>query len=215
MLRFQNKIFGGGQVSDSPFGERADAAKVEQAMTLLALSHTPLEQQMYAAMLAEVSKKHTRLGAFGTRDLMILTGLTSFGSIKRVRNGLLKKLSIERQETIDEGEPSRVQETVYRVFSPVEIFDRRRAAGLDPYPKDVEAHGASAAYGQAIERLLERHNLSRRETQVALCCAEGLTNAEIGKKLVLREQTVKFHLRHVYIKVGVRRRAELISRLLM
>lgn len=58
------------------------------------------------------------------------------------------------------------------------------------------------------------YDLSRREAQVALCCAEGLTNAEIGDRLCITEQTVKFHMRHLFIKFGVRRRGELISRLL-
>jgi DNA-binding CsgD family transcriptional regulator len=44
---------------------------------------------------------------------------------------------------------------------------------------------------------------------------EGLTNAEIGLRLLVSEQTVKFHLRHIFIKFGVKRRAELISRLLL
>jgi len=48
-----------------------------------------------------------------------------------------------------------------------------------------------------------------------LCCAEGLTNAEIGARLLITEQTVKFHLRNIFVKFGVKRRAELISRLLM
>jgi DNA-binding CsgD family transcriptional regulator len=57
--------------------------------------------------------------------------------------------------------------------------------------------------------------LSRREAQVALCCVEGLTNAEIGTRLSVTEQTVKFHLRNIFVKFKVKRRAELISRLLM
>ncbi|OLE51090.1 MAG: hypothetical protein AUG51_24820 [Acidobacteria bacterium 13_1_20CM_3_53_8] len=65
-----------------------------------------------------------------------------------------------------------------------------------------------------MERVVGLNNLSRREAQVALCCAEGLTNAEIGDKLHVTEQTVKFHLRHIFVKFGVKRRAELVSRLL-
>jgi len=41
-----------------------------------------------------------------------------------------------------------------------------------------------------------------------------MTNAQIGDRLCISEQTVKFHLRHIFIKYGVKRRAELISRLL-
>jgi len=66
----------------------------------------------------------------------------------------------------------------------------------------------------AINRIAERKDLSRREAEVALCCAEGLTNVEIGKRLYISEQTVKFHLRHIFVKYGVRRRTELISQLL-
>ena len=70
-------------------------------------------------------------------------------------------------------------------------------------------------FERAIKRVVANNNLSRREAQVALCCVEGLTNAEIGNRLSVSEQTVKFHLRHIFIKFGVQRRAELISRLLM
>ena len=71
------------------------------------------------------------------------------------------------------------------------------------------------SFERVIQRVVENKNLSRREAQVALCCVEGLTNAEIGLRLLVSEQTVKFHLRHIFIKFGVKRRAELISRLLL
>ncbi|HCX28418.1 MAG TPA: hypothetical protein DHU55_01390 [Blastocatellia bacterium] len=48
-----------------------------------------------------------------------------------------------------------------------------------------------------------------------MCCVQGLTNAEIGSRLLVTEQTVKFHLRRIFVKFGVKRRAELISRLLL
>jgi len=215
MLPLQPKEPGANQIDNSPFGGPDEPTKGALAMTLLALSHAPLEHQLYLAMLAQVSGTPPHVGAFSARDLMIRTGLNSFSALRRARAGLIKKLSIELHDTTDNCDPLHTQETVYLVFSPSEILTRRRVAGLEPYPKNVAAHEASAAFGHAIERLLERHNLSRRETEVALCCAEGLTNAEIGRKLSIKEQTVKFHLRHVYIKFGVKRRAELISRLLM
>ena len=67
--------------------------------------------------------------------------------------------------------------------------------------------------GQAVRRVIDVGSLSRREAQVALCCAQGLTNAEIGIRLQVSEQTVKFHLRNIFVKFGVKRRAELVSRL--
>ena len=73
---------------------------------------------------------------------------------------------------------------------------------------------AITVFEKALVRIIENARLSRREAQVALRCAEGLTNAEIGRKLDVTEQTVKFHLRHIFVKFGVKRRTELISRLL-
>jgi DNA-binding CsgD family transcriptional regulator len=67
---------------------------------------------------------------------------------------------------------------------------------------------------QAIECVTDFHGLSRREAQVALCCVEGLTNIEIGGRLHISEQTVKYHLRHIFVKYKVKRRTELVSRLL-
>ena len=99
-----------------------------------------------------------------------------------------------------------------------EVMARRKEAGgtvLTPYPQHSTGANGAHIFDRAIERVAENSTLSRREAQVALCCVEGLTNAEIGKRLSVSEQTVKFHLRHIFIKFGVKRRAELISRLLM
>ena len=73
--------------------------------------------------------------------------------------------------------------------------------------------GGSAVLGRAIKRVIDVESLSRREAQVTLCCAQGLTNAEIGIRLQVSEQTVKFHLRNIFVKFGVKRRTELVSRL--
>src|ERR687884_604962 len=84
--------------------------------------------------------------------------------------------------------------------------------GMGSYTTLRRARGE--AFVPARERVVNGYDRSRREAQVALCCAEGLTNAEIGDRLCITEQTVKFHMRHLFIKFGVRRRAELISKLL-
>jgi len=185
-----------------------------EAMTLLALSHTPAEHRLYQAMWAEVTRAGTRVGTFSVRSMMTLTGLRSYSTIRRGLAGLIKKLSIEHQKVAGHPATSERRMGVYLVYCPEEIFARRLAAGLMPYPREVQAYQGNTAYRLAMGRVIEQHDLSRREAQVALCCAEGLTNAEIGEKLYISEETVKFHLRHVFIKFKVKRRTELVSLLL-
>jgi len=182
-------------------------------MGLLALSHTPIEHELYQAMLAETQAGGRRAAAFSLRHLMELTGLTSYSTVRRALRGLLMKLSIESQT--EPGDGKRVGGATFFIYHPEEIFDRRLSSGLAPFPKEAEGFEKSSSNSFAIKRIVQNQSLSRREAQVALLCMRGLTNAEIGQRLLVSEQTVKFHLRHIFIKFGVRRRGELISMLLM
>ncbi len=197
-----------------PFGWAQHSPSGGNEMALLALSHTPVEHSLYGAMLAETRSAGTRIASFSTRRLMEITGVRSYSAARRGVCGLLDKLSIEQHAVAGDGASDPRLGKVYLVFTPEEIFARRRARGLQPHPVEGQALERSRPFGGAIERLAGRYDLSRREAQVALCCVEGLSNAEIGERLFIGEQTVKFHLRHVFIKFGVRKRAELISRLL-
>ena len=192
-------------------GEAYGSLEGENARAILSLSHTPMEEKLYCAMLKETVARGVSIGAFSIRRLMLLTGHTSYSTIRRARSGLIQKLSIEGLEK-REGVASR--ERYFRVFLPVEIFARRQRAGLIPYPKEIEAYRNPSARSDVLERLAGQFHLSRREAQVALICAEGKTNADIGARLGVSTETVKFHLRNIFAKFGVRRRTELISRLL-
>ena len=186
------------------------------AMALLALSHSPVEHLLYEALLAATGGEFaSRVGSFSLRQLLGLTGLGSYSTLRRARAGLVAKLSIDcKRAAGDDGSPESGAGSFYLVYGPQEVFERRRAAGLEPYPKEIRGHADGAGFAPALERVVNGYNLSRREAQVALCCAEGLTNAEIGARLFVTEQTVKFHMRHLFVKFGVKRRGELISRLL-
>lgn len=203
-----------------------ESAGGEQAGAKLMLSHTPAEHQLYRMMLDEVAAARTRVCAFSLRQFMTFTRLPNYSAIRRGLNGLINKRSIERYKVVG-GVDSRWPMTVYFIFTPDEVIERRasmyrssggRSSGAatdyaigDDEP---EMFSGDAAISRAIDRLAEHNALSRREAQVALCCAKGLTNSEIGKRLFISEQTVKFHLRHIFVKYGVRRRTELISQLL-
>ena len=208
-----------------PLGEKFDHPANEVSLALVALSHTPVERRLYAAMLAALpagingnEQAENYLAderpVFTVRALMDLTGIVSLSTIRRGLEGLVTKFSIERQVKAN-GNGTRDHTSAYRVFPPEQVIARREARGMKSYAKGIDSGFGGRAFERVIQRVVENKNLSRREAQVALCCVEGLTNAEIGLRLMVSEQTVKFHLRHIFIKFGVRRRAELISRLLL
>jgi len=52
--------------------------------------------------------------------------------------------------------------------------------------------------------------LTKREEQIAHMVAEGLPNLEISSKLGVKAHTVKNHLFHIYEKLGISNRVELV-----
>jgi DNA-binding NarL/FixJ family response regulator len=52
--------------------------------------------------------------------------------------------------------------------------------------------------------------LSVREREVYDLLCEGLTNAQIAKRLFIEPSTVKVHVHHVFDKVGIRSRTALV-----
>lgn len=52
-----------------------------------------------------------------------------------------------------------------------------------------------------------------RELQIAELVAQGMTNAEIGAQLWIRQNSVKQALKRMFCKLNVSARAELVARL--
>ena len=90
-------------------------------MALVSLSHTATEQQLYAAMLAEIAAVGTRVATFTTRRLMKLTGIQGYSTVRRGVHGLVNKLSIERQRVAGHNGGNHPL-MVYLVFTPEEIL---------------------------------------------------------------------------------------------
>jgi DNA-binding NarL/FixJ family response regulator len=71
----------------------------------------------------------------------------------------------------------------------------------------------------ALKRTLESHAqiarvehlLTRREIEVMLKVADGVSNKEVGSQLNISEGTVKIHLHSIYHKVGVSNRTSLAN----
>ncbi|MFC6148088.1 MULTISPECIES: AAA family ATPase [Mumia] len=92
----------------------------------------------------------------------------------------------------------------------VATFDRLTAA-----PWAEQASAELAASGERVQRRAvgAEQPLTPQEIQVARLLGDGRTTREAAAALFLSPKTVEYHLRHVYIKLGISTRAELAARL--
>ncbi len=65
---------------------------------------------------------------------------------------------------------------------------------------------------EAFRRFLEL-GLTRREAEIAVQVCKGLSNKEIGLELNISEATVKKHISHIFEKLDVEKRQEIMERL--
>jgi DNA-binding NarL/FixJ family response regulator len=73
------------------------------------------------------------------------------------------------------------------------------------------AHGRTSFPPTLLERLTERpdaRGLSSRQMEVLEELAKGRSNEEIARRLFISTNTVKFHLRAIYERLGVHNRVE-------
>ncbi|MDX9862970.1 MAG: LuxR C-terminal-related transcriptional regulator [Rhodospirillales bacterium] len=78
-------------------------------------------------------------------------------------------------------------------FSPRAIGSRDRAEGDAPATQGLAAH---------------RRQLTARQREVLMALRSGASNKEIGRKLSIREDTVKVHLRSIFQQLGVKNRTQ-------
>jgi len=105
---------------------------------------------------------------------------------------------------------------------------RRQRAGIDAREQlrtahrmfeamGMEAFAARArrelqASGETVRKRTSatRHTeLTAQEKQIARFARDGLTNAEIGIRLFISAHTVQYHLRKVFVKLGINSRSQL------
>jgi DNA-binding NarL/FixJ family response regulator len=72
-------------------------------------------------------------------------------------------------------------------------------------PSDAYGHGGATTHRLPTS---EKLRLTSRQLEILRLVAAGSTNSDIAQRLWVTEQTVKFHLRNIFRKLGVANRTE-------
>src|SRR5438270_7382381 len=129
-------------------------------------------------------------------------------------DGRLRTLRDQGAVVVDEaGEPIRVVGIAH------DITDLKRAQeALQSTSSDLERRAIELqklALRTAAEPTAEpRATLTPRQLEVLRLVAEGLTSAQIAKRLFLTEATVKWHVKQILTKTASSNRAEAVARVL-
>ena len=75
----------------------------------------------------------------------------------------------------------------------------------------MELSARSALWENRCEKIAERCGLTPREREVFRLLARGRNSPYIQKELVITNNTVKAHVKHIYQKLGVSSHQELID----
>ncbi|HEY3527683.1 MAG TPA: LuxR C-terminal-related transcriptional regulator [Nocardioides sp.] len=99
-----------------------------------------------------------------------------------------------------------------RQKTPARDAIHRSLSGFEEVGADWWASRARAELGSVGGRV-RTTGLTAAESRVAGLVARGLTNREVAATLFLTERTVASHLTHIYSKLGLRSRTELVHHL--
>ncbi len=75
----------------------------------------------------------------------------------------------------------------------------------------ISAPATPAQVDVVCNQIIEEFNLSEREGEILKLIARGNTASNVANKLVISPHTVNTHIRHIYDKVNIHKRSELIE----
>ena len=87
------------------------------------------------------------------------------------------------------------------------------AMGMEAFAGRARAELQATGEMVAKRTVETRVTLTAQERQIARLACDGLSNPEVGARLFLSPRTVEWHLRNVYMKLGIRSRRGLATAL--
>lgn len=145
---------------------------------------------------------------------LIMPGIGGIEAIRRIRQ---RDGNIQCVALTSFADPELVHQAlkagaVGYVLKNVRIGELTDAIRSAQARRRVLAPEATEALVQAMEKAESgEEDLSDRELEILKLVAEGLTNAEIAKRLWIAESTVRFHLSNVFSKLDARNRVEAVK----
>ena len=67
--------------------------------------------------------------------------------------------------------------------------------------------------GNSLSTLIENYDLTHREAEIMELIATGIGNEEIAEKLFVSKNTIKFHIKNIFIKLDVRNRVQALQKI--
>ncbi len=204
----QAQLRSSGVSADAPIAHQTDAIHLAWLRLLTACG-----DEMAAGLAQRIIRSAQAGGRAGTLlpALILAARLAADDDPVASRAHLAQALELAEPEGairvfLDEGEPLTA---LLERFGP----PRWLAQHLPVSPA-----GGAAATSPASDRgggrsaELPAESLSEREMEVLRLLAEGLTYAEAAERLVVSVNTVRFHVKELYGKLGVNRQAQAVAR---
>jgi len=127
--------------------------------------------------------------------VLVLTG-------SRDRELMMRAMRLGVHGYLGKGaETGEITRAVHALLRGESVFDTRGGPVVLDVLRDED---------RAAVRTLGAATLTERENQVLRLLAVGMSNREIGRRLLISEATVKFHVRNLRDKLEVRRRTEIV-----
>lgn len=107
-------------------------------------------------------------------------------------------------EAAGRGEPALTPQLASRILGEF-------ARGSGAAPTSASASEPAAPAPREVPEELRAEPLTAREVEVLECLVSGLTNREIAARLIVSENTVKYHLRNILQKLHLQNRAQVVA----